>query len=113
MTRRNRSQRVVNRQRGLLRRVALVLGAVIGIGLATSFVFDDKGVLKYWRMRTQAKVLERELHDLEQTNAALRAEIRLLQQDRTRIEELARERLGYVRPNETVYQLVPDPAAGK
>ncbi len=110
MTRKNRSQRTLNRQRGILRRVTLVLGAVIAVGLATSLVFDDMGLLKYWTMRTQSKDLERELGDLEQTNAALRTEIRRLQQDQRRIEELARERLGYVRPNETVYQVVPAPA---
>ena len=42
-------------------------------------------------------------------NGALRGEIARLQHDPAKIEQLARERLGYVRKGETVYQLSPDP----
>ena len=38
----------------------------------------------------------------------LRGDIDRLEHDPARIEQLARERLGYVRKGETVYQLVPD-----
>jgi len=108
MTRRNRSQSVIHRQRGTIRRIAIVLGVIVGALLLTSFVFDEMGLIKYWGVRSHAQQLDRELAELEQTNAALRAEISRLQQDPARIEELARERLGYVRRNETVYQLVPE-----
>jgi cell division protein FtsB len=108
MTRRNRSQSVIHRQRGAIRRIAIVLGAIAGVLLLTSFVFDEMGLIKYWGVRSHAQQLERELAELERTNAALRAEISRVQQNPARIEELARERLGYVRRNETVYQIVED-----
>jgi cell division protein FtsB len=44
---------------------------------------------------------------LQRLNSALRTDLDRVQYDTTRIEELARERLGYVRKGETVYQLAP------
>jgi cell division protein FtsB len=43
-------------------------------------------------------------------NASLRTDIGRLQRDPTKIEQLARERLGFVRKGETVYQLSSDPS---
>jgi cell division protein FtsB len=39
----------------------------------------------------------------------LQRDITHLQHDPAKIEQLAREQLGYVRKGETVYQLAPDP----
>lgn len=59
-------------------------------------------------MQQHARELEVEIRELEQTNSALRVEVKRIQHDPARIEELARERLGFVKKGETVYQLVPD-----
>jgi cell division protein FtsB len=47
---------------------------------------------------------------LREERAALQKDIVRLQQDPAKIEQFARERLGYVRKGETVYQLTPSPA---
>jgi cell division protein FtsB len=60
-------------------------------------------------MRNHAGQLEHELSALRGENASLRGDIARLQSDPAKIEQLARERLGYVRKGETVYQLSPDP----
>jgi cell division protein FtsB len=59
-------------------------------------------------MRDHAQGLEHEIQDLQMATTLLRGEIDRLEHDPTRIEQLARERLGYVRKGETVYQMVPD-----
>jgi cell division protein FtsB len=59
-------------------------------------------------MQKHARGLELDIKELEQTNGDLRVEVRRIQHDPARIEELARERLGFVKKGETVYQLVPD-----
>ena len=51
---------------------------------------------------------QEEIRDLERTNAELQTEIHRVQHDPERIEELARERLGFVREGETVYQIVEE-----
>jgi cell division protein FtsB len=72
-----------------------------------SLLLGEMGVPRYLNMRDHAQQLERELSDLQRLNAELRTDIDRVQYDSVRIEELARERLGYVRKGETVYQLAP------
>jgi cell division protein FtsB len=85
-----------------------------GIGacllLLLALCFGEMGVPRYLSMRNHAQRLEVEIQDLQRMNKALRGEIDRLEHDPHKIEQLARERLGYVRKGETVYQLAPDPA---
>jgi cell division protein FtsB len=75
--------------------------------MAGSLLFGEMGVPRYLGMRDHAQQLERELAQLQRLNGELRMDIDRVQYDPIRIEELARERLGYVRKGETVYQLAP------
>ena len=108
MMRKNRTNDTVKRRTRLFARLALLAGGVSAVALGVAFFFGDMGVFKYVQMRDHARQLEQELKDLERANADLRTEIRRTQNDPARIEELARERLGYVRPGETVYQIVKE-----
>jgi cell division protein FtsB len=109
MTRRNQSQRVVARRRRTSRVLAGLVAGSLLIVLVANFFFDEMGIRKDLAMREHARQLEQELQDLRQANTELRGEIERVQHDPVRIEELARERLGYVRKGETVYQIAPDP----
>jgi len=113
MTRRNQTYDTVKRRTRLVARVAMLAGGLFAITLGGAFFFGDMGVFKYLRMRDHARQLEQELKDLERTNAELKTEIKRTQSDPARIEELARERLGYVRPGETVYQIVKEREGSK
>ncbi|MER3423362.1 MAG: hypothetical protein C4293_09185 [Nitrospiraceae bacterium] len=108
MTRRNRSYRTMQRRRWASRGVALIVGGILAIGLSFSFFFDEMGIRKYLAMLNHARQLEEEIQELERVNTELRTEIHRVQHDPTRIEELARERLGFVRKGDTVYQIVQD-----
>jgi cell division protein FtsB len=108
MTRRNRSQQSVQRIRQTAKRVALVVGGIFAVALTVSLFFDEMGVRRYIAMQKHARELELDIKELEQTNGDLRVEVRRIQHDPARIEELARERLGFVKKGETVYQLVSE-----
>lgn len=108
MMRRNRTQDTVKRRTRLFARMAMLAGGVFAVTLGIAFFFGDMGVFKYLQMRDHSRQLEQELKDLERANTELKTEIRRTQNDPVRIEELARERLGFVRPGETVYQIVKD-----
>ena len=112
MTRRNRSQKSLQRIRQAAKRAAFLVGGIFAIVLAFSFFFDEMGVRKYLSMSQRARELQEEITELERVNADLRVEMRRIQSDPFRIEELARERLGFVRKGETVYQIVPDASDG-
>jgi cell division protein FtsB len=109
MMRRNRTQDTVKRRTRLFARAAMLTGGVFTVTLGIAFFFGDMGVFKYLQMRDHSSQLEQELKDLERTNTELKTEIRRTQNDPIRIEELARERLGFVRPRETVYQIIREP----
>lgn len=108
MAKRNRSRQALRRRQVTFRGVLLIVGVALGGFLAFSFFFDDMGLRKYLSMQQHAHQLEQEIRDLKKTNADLRIELDRVQHSPARIEELARERLGYVRKGETVYQIIED-----
>jgi cell division protein FtsB len=93
------------------RRKLLTAGQLAGLTtlllMAGSLIFGEMGIPRYLGMRDHAQQLERELVQLQRLNGELRLDIDRVQYDPIRLEELARERLGYVRKGETVYQLAP------
>jgi cell division protein FtsB len=95
------------------RQRALIILQVIGAGgcvwLLVALFSGEMGLTRYLSMRDHARDLEQELSALRRENATLQHDITRLQHDPAKIEQLAREQLGYVRKGETVYQLVPDP----
>ena len=84
------------------------VGGVIGIiWLVVALFYGEMGLSRYLAMRDHAKHLEQELSVLRNENGTLQQDILRLQHDPTKIEQLAREQLGYVRKGETVYQFIP------
>lgn len=94
------------------RQRVLVVMQVIGAGgcvwLFVALFSGEMGLTRYLSMRDHAGNLEQELSALRRENALLQRDITRLQHDPAKIEQLAREQLGYVRKGETVYQLVPN-----
>jgi cell division protein FtsB len=108
MVKRNHRHQVLEWQRRTSWGFALLAGGALAILLVISFFFDEMGVPKYLAMLRHLQQLEQEIRGLERANAESRTEINRIQHDPVRIEELARERLGFVRKGETVYQIVEE-----
>ena len=85
------------------------LGLLMGGVLCLVWALQGTGVPQYWLMTQELKRTQTEIASLEEANAALREEIRFLESDPFTLERLARERLGYVKEGETVYQFVESP----
>lgn len=83
-------------------------GMAGGVWLLVMLFSGDMGLFRYLALHDQAHNLEQDLAALRVENATLRDEITRLQRDPSKIEQLAREQLGYVRKGETVYQVSPD-----
>ena len=83
------------------------VGAVMCLLLLLALFFGEMGLPRYFSMRDHARQLEQDIRDLQRATMALRGEIDRVEHDPAGIEQLARERLGYVRKGETVYQVVP------
>ncbi len=110
MVRQNRKRPAEKlRQWSISRSVTYPVGLTIGIALCLVWILEGTGVPQYWRMTQELDKTKEEIVSLEQANVALREEIHRLESDLFTLERLARERLGYVKEGETVYQFVESP----
>ena len=82
---------------GLLIALLLVLHAQLWFGRGS--------VPQVSRMKAELAVLNAVNHDAQQRNDRITNEVRDLQEGLGMVEELARQDLGMVRPNETVVQI--------
>ena len=85
------------------------VGVVACVLLLIVLIFGDMGLPRYFSMREHAQQLDVDIQELQRITRELRGDIDRLEHDPAKIEQLAREQLGYVRKGETVYQLIPSP----
>lgn len=107
IVKRNRGREWLDWQRRMVTG-AYYVAAGMCLLLLLALCFGQMGLPRFFSMRDHAQELERAIQDLQRTTKLLRGDIERLERDPARIEQLARERLGYVRKGETVYQFVPD-----
>jgi cell division protein FtsB len=90
-------------------RAALCAAALVAFVAAA--VYGDHGLMHLLRMHREQRRLEQRIFALEQRNEQLHQRIQRLQADDHYIEQLARERLGLVKPGEIIYRVAPTPPA--
>ncbi len=90
--------------RQILISFVLVAAAVILVAAVTG----DRGYLDVRRQKATLSKLRAESASLREENAASLAEVRALRSDPYVIEKIAREKLGYARPGEIVFQFPPE-----
>ena len=82
--------------------------------LVVASVLGNRSLLRLYQMHRDRATLEREIEQLTAANATLADEVRHLRTDPGRVEAIAREELGLVKPGEIVYEFRPTspPATG-
>jgi len=90
-------------------RPRLRLVVILLLALVAASVMGNRGLLRLYEMRRARTALTREVGDLATANAALAEEVRALRTDPARIEAIAREELGLVKPGELVYEFRATP----
>ena len=103
----NRKRVVEPEKKGLIPRTwqkPLVL--VVGVAVLVMWLMEGAEITQYVRIANELDRMNQKITELEQANSALEKEILLVQTDEFTLEKLARERLGYVKEGEVVYQLV-------
>ena len=86
----------------LRRHLRLVI--IFLIALVAVSVVGNRGLLRLYQMHRDRAALEREIERLSSVNATLTEEVHLLRTDPARIEGIAREELGLVKPGEQVFE---------
>ena len=94
-------------------RPRLKLAVFVLVGLVVASLVGNRGLLRLYRMHQTKAALEREIAQLTTNNAALAEEVRRMRTDPSRIEAIAREELGLVKPGEIVYEFRPSPSPGQ
>lgn len=97
-------------KRGMTRqRLFTITGLTL---VVVAFVlFSNYGIVTRLSLMSEADQLEQTMTALKATSDSLRRQVRILESDSTEIERLARERYGYIRPNEEVFIINHDTAA--
>jgi cell division protein FtsL len=96
-------------------RSRLVLVAILLLLLVAASLVGDRGLLRLYQLHQTRAALIREIEQVSAANVVLAEEVRALRTDPARIEAIAREELGLVKPGETVYEFraatPPQPSA--
>jgi cell division protein FtsB len=88
----------------------LLFLALFGVAMVAVSLFGDQGLLAYRSLVSQARQLRLDVAELEGREEDLARQVRALRSDPAAIERLARQKLGLVKPGETVIQLPRSPA---
>lgn len=100
-----RHQQELTRAERRLLRLLLVIALAVG---ALWFLFaPGSGIFRYNRLQKQIETLSQENKNLEERNTELRKEIERLRTDEAYLEQMARQKYGLLKENETVYEFTP------
>jgi cell division protein FtsB len=108
MKRSNQRREAVKAQQQRRWRLYVIGAAFLMSYFIYSFLFDSMGFMKYLSMkRTQVQIAD-DIKALQEKNARLRKDLDAVKNDPVTVETLAREQLGMVRKDETVFFVVPE-----
>jgi len=91
-------------------RPRLLLVGLLLLLLAAASLMGDRGLLRLYQLHRTRAVLSQEIERLTAANSVLAEEVRALRTDPGRVEAIAREELGLVKPGEMVFEF---PTAGR
>jgi cell division protein FtsL len=81
-----------------------VLAAILLLFLVATSLMGERGLIRLYQLHRTRADLTQEVEQLTAANAALEKEVRALRTDPDRVEAIAREELGLVKPEELVYE---------
>lgn len=87
----------------LFRVLILIFLGVCNVALFGKMIWGSTGILEFRQLKKQYSELRERINTLDAENMALSRDIRLLRTDKQYMEKMIRQRLHYLRDNETVY----------
>ena len=81
------------------------MAATLALALVVASMADARGFRRYLRLRQDVATIEARNRSLAEQNEALKGEVAALQRDARALERAAREELGFVKPNEVIFNL--------
>ncbi len=93
----------------LRRKALLLLFWFLTLSLLFNSLFGDMGLIQGYRQRRALARLGRDVRTLRAENGRLEDEIRDLRRNSYRVETIAREKLGLIRPGEIIFLFQDSP----
>ena len=81
----------------------LAIALLVNVSLGVRLFWGPQSLANYQYLKQEQARLQKEIDIQDIANAALSREIRLLQADQRYTEKMIRQRLNYVKENETLY----------
>ena len=81
---------------------------LIAGGVITAFLFNDRGLISWYKYSMERERIESELDSLRAVESTLREEIEKLKFAPEYLEKIAREKYGMAKKGEKVYKVVPE-----
>jgi cell division protein FtsB len=80
---------------------------LLALLLALVFVifFSENGIFDYVKLRQQIDIVDRSIKQLEDENVVLKGKIDRIRTDDRYLEDVAREKYGFIRDGEKVYRI--------
>ena len=80
---------------------------LIALALVLSFVvcLSENGIVEYFRLKSRIRTMEASIKRLQGENAVLQGEIERLLKDDRYLEDVARQKFGFIREGEKVYRI--------
>jgi cell division protein FtsB len=85
--------------------------ALLLVALAIDGVFGAHGTISTYRLKLKVEKAQQQAGNLEQENKVFADEVRKLKTQPSAIENVARERMGLVKPGQLVFKLQPKSSA--
>lgn len=97
--------------RSRLERYVFAAVAVLLAGLAIDGVFGAHGTIATYRLKLKVQKAQQQVGNLEQQNKVFADQIHKLKTQPSAIENVARQRMGLVKPGQLVFKLQPKSSA--
>jgi cell division protein FtsB len=82
----------------------VVVPAAVVVVLAATVAWGEKGVVRLVELRVELREANAQLRAIERKNQRLIRDIHALEQDRTAVERVVAEELGWATPQTTLYR---------
>ncbi len=92
-------------------RTVFIILLALAVGLALTLIYSNRGYRQLLRLKQEQKIIESANEELEEQNRKLMMQIDKIKNDPRYIEEVARKKLGLVRPDELIFKLKDDPGS--
>lgn len=87
------------------RNIKYLLISAVFISIISFLLFNEFGVVKYFRLKNEIKDIERRIEEAEKSIVRMNAEIDSLKNSSIKIEKVAREKYRMLRENEQALEV--------